>query len=415
MNKKIKFSLLGTLIVSSSLAMALPIVSCSTSTPEPTPPPTPTKTLTTSLGNSAIDATKAISSLFNAKKTFQDQENLLAGWTANAQLDPSVISAIRKNVKFTDDTGATVDYLHAVAGISFSKSFAPLISGSPTSTAQLKIVFTKEYLSSADAFIEIGSLGNPVASTELTPNLNASSKDATSAFQILFDAGKTFYEQEDFLASLAIGNQVDPSVFEAIKKTMTFVNGATPISFDDAVDKIEISKPFNPLIAGVAPTGAELKVIFKNGYTSSPDTIIPIDSLGLAKAIPLEFDTTISQQLESAMSNALKDELANAADRAGQSKLWDLFVKGNMKDILTSSLNNVSNFKFTEIENSQIIDWKDAIESIESVPFIPAIIPDAGKPFEQFSLKFVLNSTKYSCGRFLTFIISGLNNVLKYK
>lgn len=406
MNKKIKFSLLGTLIVSSSLAMALPIVSCSTSTPEPTP--TPTKTLTTSLGNSAVDATKAISSLFNAKKTFQDQENLLAGWTANAQLDPSVITAIRKNVKFTDDTGATVDYLHAVAGISFSKSFAPLISGSPTSTAQLKIVFTKEYLSSADAFIEIGSLGNPVASTELTPNLNASSKDATSAFKILFEAGKTFYEQEDFLASLAIGNQVDPSVFEAIKKTMTFVNGATPISFDDAVDKIEISKPFDPLIAGVAPTGAELKVIFKNGYTSSPDTIIQIDSLGLAKAIPLEFDATITPQLESAMSNALKTELAKT-DRAGQTKLWELFVKGNMKDILTSSLNNVSNFKFTEIENSQIIDWKDAIESIESVPPIDAIIPDPTQNFRDFSLKFVLNS-KYSCGSGLTFFIRNLGS-----
>lgn len=405
MNKKIKFSLLGTLIVSSSLAMALPIVSCSTSTPEPTP----TKTLKTSLGNSAIDATKAISSLFNAKKTFQDQEDLLAGWTANAQLDPSVISAIRKNVKFTDDTGATIDYLHAVAGISFSKSFAPLISGSPTSTAQLKIVFTKEYLSSADAFIEIGSLGNPVASTELTPNLNASTKDATNAFKILFDAGKTFYGQKDLLASWAIGKQVDPSVFEAIKKTMTFVNGATPISFDDAVDKIEISKPFDPLIAGVAPTGAELKVIFKNGYTSSPETIIPISSLGFAKAIPLEFDARLTENLELAMSNALKIALANAQNRTEQSKLWDIFVKGNMKDILTSSLNNVSNFKFTEIENSQIIDWKDAIKSIESVPVITAVIPNTGQPFEQFSLKFFLNS-KYSCESFLTFIISDLGN-----
>ena len=76
MNKKIKFSLLGTLILSSSLAMALPIVSCSAAS---TPEPTPTKTLTVDLGNSAIDATKAITSLFNAKKTFQEQENLLAG------------------------------------------------------------------------------------------------------------------------------------------------------------------------------------------------------------------------------------------------------------------------------------------------------------------------------------------------
>lgn len=407
MNKKIKFSLLGTLIVSSSLAMALPIVSCSTSTPEPTPPPTPTKTLTTSLGNSAIDATKAISSLFNAKKTFQDQENLLAGWTANAQLDPSVISAIRKNVKFTDDTGATVDYLHAVAGISFSKSFAPLISGSPTSTAQLKIVFTKEYLSSADAFIEIGSLGNPVASTELTPNLNASSKDATSAFKKLFNAGKTFYEQEDFLASLAIGKQVDPSVFEAIKKTMTFVNGATPISFDDVVDKIEISKPFNPLIAGVEPTGAELKVIFKNGYTSSPDTIIPINNLDLAKAIPLEFDVRLAEKLEPAMSNALKTELDNTANRDEQKKLWEGLVNLNMKDILTSSLDAVSNFNFTEIENSNIINWKDVIESIEVHAGFAAVLPPSKQDFPVFTLKFILNS-KYSCGSSLIFNISEL-------
>ena len=136
--------------------------------------------------------------------------------------------------------------------------------------------------------------------------------------------------------------------------------------------------------------------------------IIQIDSLGLAKSIPLEFDATITPQLESAMSNALKTELAKT-DRAGQTKLWELFVKGNMKDILTSSLNNVSNFKFTEIENSQIIDWKDAIESIESVPPIDAIIPDPTQNFRDFSLKFVLNS-KYSCGSGLTFFIRNLGS-----
>ena len=188
---------------------------------------------------------------------------------------------------------------------------------------------------------------------------------------------------------------------------MTFVNGATPISFDDAVDKIEISKPFNPLIAGVAPTGAELKVIFKNGYTSSPDTIIPINNLELAKAIPLEFDARLSPDLESAMSNALRTALADAPNRTKQSELWDIFVQGNMKDILTNSLNNVSNFKFTEIENSQIIDWKDAIKSIESIPTISSVLPSPGQDIQGFRLKFFLNS-KYSCGSGLTFNISNL-------
>ena len=388
MNKKIKFSLLGTLIVSSSLAMALPIVSCSSSTSEETP----TKTLKVDLGNSSTDATKAITSLFNAKKTFQEQENLLAGWTANAQLDPSV------------------DYLHAVAGISFSKSFAPLISGSPTSTAQLKIIFTKEYLSSANTFIEIGSLGNPVASTELTPTLNNSTKDATSAFKKLFDAGTTFYEQKDLLASWAIGKQVDPTVFEAIKNTITFVNGTAPISFDVAVDRIEISKSFDPLTAGVAPTGAELKIIFKNGYTSSPETIIPISSLGFAKAIPLEFDVLLTTELEKVMSNGLKTALAAAPNRQAQSDLWwQTFVLGNMKEVLTQALNTAKDFHFTEIENNNIINWIDAIESIKSIPVIAAAIPPTGQPFEEFSLKFNLNSN-YSTTRVLTFRMSNLGN-----
>ena len=406
MNKKIKFSLLGTLIVSSSLAMALPIVSCSSSTSEETP----TKTLKVDLGNSSTDATKAITSLFNAKKTFQEQEDLLAGWTTDAQLDASIITAIRKNIKFTDDTGANIEYVYAVAGISFSKSFAPLISGSPTSTAQLKIIFTKEYLSSANTFIEIGSLGNPVASTELTPTLNNSTKDATSAFKKLFDAGTTFYEQKDLLASWAIGKQVDPTVFEAIKNTITFVNGTAPISFDVAVDRIEISKSFDPLTAGVAPTGAELKIIFKNGYTSSPETIIPISSLGFAKAIPLEFDVLLTTELEKVMSNGLKTALAAAPNRQAQSDLWwQTFVLGNMKEVLTQALNTAKDFHFTEIENNNIINWIDAIESIKSIPVIAAAIPPTGQPFEEFSLKFNLNSN-YSTTRVLTFRMSNLGN-----
>ena len=406
MNKKIKFSLLGTLIVSSSLAMALPIVSCSTNSSEETP----TKTLKVDLGNSATDATKAITSLFNAKKTFQEQENLLAGWTADAQLDASIITAIRKNIKFTDDTGANIEYVYAVAGISFSKSFAPLISGSPTSTAQLKIVFTKEYLSSVDVFIEIGSLGNLVASTIITSTLNNSAKDATDALKKVFDAKKTFYEQKDLIASWKIGKVVDQSVFEAIQKTMTFVDDGTkePVSFVDAVDRVEISKPFNPLTPGVAPTGAELKVVLKTGYISSLETFIPISSLGLAKAMPLSFnaDVTLKNKLEEVMTNALSAVLADTTDRISQDMVFKLIIKGDIKDMLTDSLNTVENFHFLEIKNNNIINWIDVISTIKNISAVIEL-PAAGEVIPGFSLKFNLNSI-YSCSNDLTFNIGTL-------
>ena len=406
MNKKIKFSLLGTLIVSSSLAMALPIVSCSTNSSEETP----TKTLKVDLGNSATDATKAITSLFNAKKTFQEQEDLLAGWTTDAQLDASIITAIRKNIKFTDDTGANIEYVYAVAGISFSKSFAPLISGSPTSTAQLKIVFTKEYLSSVDVFIEIGSLGNLVASTIITSTLNNSAKDATDALKKVFDAKKTFYEQKDLIASWKIGKVVDQSVFEAIQKTMTFVDDGTkePVSFVDAVDRVEISKPFNPLTPGVAPTGAELKVVLKTGYISSLETFIPISSLGLAKAMPLSFnaDVTLKNKLEEVMTNALSAVLADTTDRISQDMVFKLIIKGDIKDMLTDSLNTVENFHFLEIKNNNIINWIDVISTIKNISAVIEL-PAAGEVIPGFSLKFNLNSI-YSCSNDLTFNIGTL-------
>ena len=406
MNKKIKFSLLGTLIVSSSLAMALPIVSCSSSTSEETP----TKTLKVDLGNSSTDATKAITSLFNAKKTFQEQEDLLAGWTTDAQLDASIITAIRKNIKFTDDTGANIEYVYAVAGISFSKSFAPLISGSPTSTAQLKIVFTKEYLSSVDVFIEIGSLGNLVASTIITSTLNNSAKDATDALKKVFDAKKTFYEQKDLIASWKIGKVVDQSVFEAIQKTMTFVDDGTkePVSFVDAVDRVEISKPFNPLTPGVAPTGAELKVVLKTGYISSLETFIPISSLGLAKAMPLSFnaDVTLKNKLEEVMTNALSAVLADTTDRISQDMVFKLIIKGDIKDMLTDSLNTVENFHFLEIKNNNIINWIDVISTIKNISAVIEL-PAAGEVIPGFSLKFNLNSI-YSCSNDLTFNIGTL-------
>ena len=406
MNKKIKFSLLGTLIVSSSLAMALPIVSCSTNSSEETP----TKTLKVDLGNSATDATKAITSLFNAKKTFQEQEDLLAGWTTDAQLDASIITAIRKNIKFTDDTGAPVEYFYAVAEISFSKSFAPLLSGSPTSTAQLKIVFTKEYLSSVDVFIEIGSLGNLVASTIITSTLNNSAKDATDALKKVFDAKKTFYEQKDLIASWKIGKVVDQSVFEAIQKTMTFVDDGTkePVSFVDAVDRVEISKPFNPLTPGVAPTGAELKVVLKTGYISSLETFIPISSLGLAKAMPLSFnaDVTLKNKLEEVMTNALSAVLADTTDRISQDMVFKLIIKGDIKDMLTDSLNTVENFHFLEIKNNNIINWIDVISTIKNISAVIEL-PAAGEVIPGFSLKFNLNSI-YSCSNDLTFNIGTL-------
>ena len=406
MNKKIKFSLLGTLIVSSSLAMALPIVSCSTSSSEETP----TKTLKVDLGNSSIDATKAITSLFNAKKTFQEQEDLLAGWTADAQLDASIITAIRKNIKFTDDTGANIEYFYAVAEISFSKSFAPLLSGSPTSTAQLKIVFTKEYLSSVDVFIEIGSLGNPVASTIITSTLNNSAKDATDALKKVFDAKKTFYEQKDLIDSWKIGKVVDQSVFEAIQKTMTFIDDGTkePVSFVRAVDRVEISKTFDPLTPGVAPTGAELKVVLKTGYISSLETFIPISSLGLAKAMPLNFDAdvTLKNKLEKVMTNAFSAVLADTTNRTEQLMLWEVIMKTDIKDMLTESLNTVENFHFSEIKNNEIINWIDVISSINNTSTVIEL-PAVGQEIPGFSLKFNLKSI-YSCDNILTFNIGTL-------
>ena len=222
---------------------------------------------------------------------------------------------------------------------------------------------------------------------------------------------KTFYEQKDLLASWKIGKVVDPSVFEAIQKTMTFVDDGTkePVSFVDAVDRIEISKTFDPLTPGVAPTGAELKVVLKTGYISSSlETFIPISSLGLAKAMPLNFDAdvTLKNKLEEVMTNALSAVLADTTDRVSQNMVFELIIKGDIKDMLTESLNTVENFHFLEIKNNNIINWIDVISTIKNISaFIE--LPAAGEVIPGFSLKFNLNSI-YSCSNDLTFNIGTL-------
>ena len=142
---------------------------------------------------------------------------------------------------------------------------------------------------------------------------------------------------------------------------MTFVDDGTkePVSFVDAVDRIEISKTFDPLTPGVAPTGAELKVVLKTGYISSSlETFIPISSLGLAKAMPLNFDAdvTLKNKLEEVMTNALSAVLADTTDRVSQNMVFELIIKGDIKDMLTESLNTVENFHFLEIKNNNIIN-----------------------------------------------------------
>ena len=97
-------------------------------------------------------------------------------------------------------------------------------------------------------------------------------------------------------------------------------------------------------------------------------------------AIPLEFDVRLAEKLEPPLSNALKTELDNTATRDEQKKLWEGLVNLNIKDILTSSLVAVSNFNFTEIENSNIINWKDVIESIEVHAGFAAVLPTPAPP-----------------------------------
>ena len=112
------------------------------------------------------------------------------------------------------------------------------------------------------------------------------------------------------------------------------------------------------------------------------------------------------------MTNALKTELAKTTDWAEQSKLWDTFVKGNnMKDILTSAHDAVSDFKSTEIENSNIINWKDDIKSIVVHTDISSIFASCGETIWWFRLTVVL-TPKYSCSRSLISNIHKLGNAI---
>ncbi|MGL4616950.1 MAG: hypothetical protein ACRCUM_01810 [Mycoplasmoidaceae bacterium] len=166
MNKKIKLSLLGTLIAGSALAITLPMVSCSGSTEE-------VKVVELTVTDAVLkDATDAITNDLHDKmqvtsKTWEDQKEFADKWPVKGEVQgDGQLELIQNALKFTDADGKEVDGKTAVLKATYeSETIVPETEGENITSPIIHIHLKDGYTVKGEVKIEIqvGSLGTSLA------------------------------------------------------------------------------------------------------------------------------------------------------------------------------------------------------------------------------------------------------------
>ncbi|MGL5246437.1 MAG: hypothetical protein ACRC8C_02640 [Mycoplasmoidaceae bacterium] len=170
MNKKIKISLIGSLIIGSALMVTLPIVSCSSSTSdeskplEPLVPSTPNpfflKVDTQELNNIVINTTNLFKTNFSAEKTREDQEKFADLFKSGSKLAKN--SAYEDEIKkiiFTNAKGEKINGVDVIEEVIITEGIVVNITGDAIKGPTLKISFKLNYISSQDIIVEVGNIG----------------------------------------------------------------------------------------------------------------------------------------------------------------------------------------------------------------------------------------------------------------
>ncbi|MGL4617110.1 MAG: hypothetical protein ACRCUM_02630 [Mycoplasmoidaceae bacterium] len=153
MNKKIKLSLLGTLIVGSALSITLPIVSCSSANQY-------LLTLIYAEGESKESlesiATESLQSLINLKGTEEEKINFINTWTRNSEVPSELSTEIFKIVSFNDINKNPIDVALAIEKVIFASETTPKTEEFDGPT--IRIILNKDYTTKSPIDIKINKL-----------------------------------------------------------------------------------------------------------------------------------------------------------------------------------------------------------------------------------------------------------------
>ncbi|MGL4617387.1 MAG: hypothetical protein ACRCUM_04045, partial [Mycoplasmoidaceae bacterium] len=160
MNKKIKLSILGTLIFGSTLTITLPIVSCSASS-EKEEIITNNKLFVNENDLKAVEEiiTKILKDRLEFAKTNQAQKNIVNEWKENEIIPDAYIKAIKNRLNFKNSDGIDFKGEDVIESVIFYENGILPNVGDTILSPKLKVVLNSKYTSYSNILISSQSLG----------------------------------------------------------------------------------------------------------------------------------------------------------------------------------------------------------------------------------------------------------------
>ncbi|MGL4616768.1 MAG: hypothetical protein ACRCUM_00870, partial [Mycoplasmoidaceae bacterium] len=213
MNKKLKLSILGTLIASSTLFIALPIVSCSTSSENNVSK----NSILNPNSDELITASKTVTEFLRDEllfaKTKQAQKNIIGKWKLDNEIPSDYIKSIKNVLNFTDEDGNIVYGLIAIESVTFNSIIKIPDNGGPIFGPKLKVNLKKGYTSEKEILIDVDYLSEALADFKFySSDEYIVSFATTSVLKPLISNANSRTAQKLVLDSWVIGKEVSPDL-----------------------------------------------------------------------------------------------------------------------------------------------------------------------------------------------------------
>lgn len=278
MNKKIKLSILGTLILTSTLAFTLPIVSCSSSTSNDVE-----LSITNEVKKAVENAiTNSLTNKMGEAITKEEKQALADSWKVGDEIPEYAKNSIKDLLIFKGGN-EEFKYDDAVKNVYFETKTQITVDGL-IKGPKLRINFKNGY--TGDVTIQTGIIGN-ISNDYLYMDasvLNNVTYAVTKILKIEMDKADSYKAQVAQAAKWSVGSEIPEYVLSSIKNILKFKDSNNKeFGYDEVVKSINFTKSAIIGELGEEIIGPELKVNFKDGYDGT--VIIQVGNLGTVAGI----------------------------------------------------------------------------------------------------------------------------------
>lgn len=268
MNKKLKLSLLGTLIATSFLAITLPIVSCSSSTSSDIELFT-----TNDMGELKIYVTELLTSKMEDAKTINDKKNLAKEWSKGKVVPDDVEALFSSNLKLKDSDENEVGYNIAIENITFETEITIPNSGSIPGI-KLRVNFKDGY--HGDVWIQTDDLGS-IEINYIEDSIENVKNAVIESLKKKMKETIGYENQLELADSWKVGSLVPKYVEDEIRANLIF--NYEDVKYDDVVDSVTFETK-TLVKEGENILGPKIKISFDDQYISQDPIIIETGDLG---------------------------------------------------------------------------------------------------------------------------------------